>query len=29
MHRTSYRSFENCKSLIKEYMNFYNSQRPH
>ncbi|MGI5960218.1 MAG: IS3 family transposase [Massiliimalia sp.] len=29
IYRTSYRSFEDCKSHIKEYMNFYNSQRPH
>ena len=29
IYRTSYRSFEDCKSHIKEYMNFYNTRRPH
>lgn len=29
IYRTSYRSFEDCKSHIKEYMNFYNFKRPH
>lgn len=29
IYRTSYRSFADCKTHIAEYMEFYNSQRPH
>ena len=29
IYRTSYRSFEDCKKHIGEYMVFYNSKRPH
>ena len=29
IYRTSYRSFADCKAHIAEYMEFYNSQRPH
>ena len=29
IYRTSYRSFEDCKSHIKKYMIFYNTKRPH
>lgn len=28
IYRTSYRSFEDCKAHIQEYMNFYNARRP-
>lgn len=29
IYRTSYRSFADCKVHIQEYMNFYNTRRPH
>ena len=29
VYRTSYRSVEDCKAHIAEYMGFYNSKRPH
>ena len=29
IYRTSYRSFADCKAHIHEYMNFYNTRRPH
>lgn len=29
IYRTSYRSVEDCKAHIAEYMEFYNSKRPH
>lgn len=29
VYRTSYRSIEDCKDHIAEYMEFYNSKRPH
>ena len=29
VYRTSYRSVEDCKAHIAEYMEFYNSKRPH
>ena len=29
VYRTSYRSVEDCKTHIAEYMEFYNSKRPH